>query len=113
MFSYRVSTSETLDFRTGSSKLSRLFKPLMKPQQRKVQEPIPEEGNGGVATAVAVHELNNLLTLILGYSHLIVDGTKRTDPNRHNAEQILRAGERAAVLPRAALQGVRLRTRSR
>jgi len=62
---------------------------------------------GSRMESVAVaHELNNLLTLVLGYSQLIVDGTKRSDPNRQNAEQILKAGERAAVLTRRMTEAV-------
>jgi hypothetical protein len=78
----------------------------MKLEQSKVQKPRSEELSSGTTTAVAVHELNNLLTLVLGYSQLIVDGTKRADPNRHNAEQILQAGERAAVLTRRMAEAV-------
>ena len=72
----------------------------MKPEQRKIHKPRSKDLESHATTALAVHELNNLLTLVLGYSQLIVEGTKRTDPNRHNAEQILRAGERAAVVTR-------------
>jgi hypothetical protein len=78
----------------------------MKPEQRKIKKPIREEANSPAMTVFAVHELNNLLTLVLGYSQLIVDGAKRTDPNRHNAEQILRAGERAAVLTRRMAEAI-------
>ena len=74
-----------------------------------------EQSNNGTASAVAVHELNNLLTLVLGYSQLIVEGTRQGDPNRHNAEQILRAGESAAALTRQMAEaigraGIRLRS---
>ena len=78
----------------------------MKPEQGKIQEPSADERSSPATTAVAAHELNNLLTLVLGYSQLIVDGTKRTDPNRHSAEQILKAGERAAVLTRRMAEAV-------
>ena len=72
----------------------------MKPEQGKIQKPSADARSSPVTTAAVVHELNNLLTLVLGYSQLIVDGTKRADPNRHNAEQVLKAGERAAGLTR-------------
>lgn len=72
----------------------------MKPKKGKVKKRPSETKKSDPAPAAAVHELNNLLTLVLGYSQLIVDGTKRTDPNRHHAEQILKAGESAAVLTR-------------
>jgi hypothetical protein len=66
----------------------------------KVKKRSSQTRKSDTAPAAAVHELNNLLTLVLGYSQLIVDGTKRTDPNRYHAEQILKAGESAAVLTR-------------
>jgi signal transduction histidine kinase len=72
----------------------------MKPKQGKVQSRRSEEPNSGTASAVAVHELNNLLTLVLGYSQLIIESTKQAHPNRHHAEQILKAGERAAAVTR-------------
>jgi hypothetical protein len=78
----------------------------MKPEQGKIQERSADERGSPATTAAAAHELNNLLTLVLGYSQLIVDGTRRTDPNRHSAEQILKAGERAAVLTRQMAEAV-------
>ena len=71
----------------------------MKPEQGKIRNPDRQEATA-LPAASAIHELNNLLTLVLGYSQLIVDGTGRADPNRHNAEQVLKAGERAAILSR-------------
>jgi two-component system cell cycle sensor histidine kinase/response regulator CckA len=48
---------------------------------------------GGVA-----HDFNNLLTIINGYTQLILNTLRPDDPNRHSAEQVMKAGERAAAL---------------
>jgi two-component system, cell cycle sensor histidine kinase and response regulator CckA len=48
---------------------------------------------GGVA-----HDFNNLLTAITGYSELALRRLRSHDPSRHDVEEILKAGERAAAL---------------
>ncbi len=53
---------------------------------------------GGVA-----HDFNNMLTAIRGYSELLLDGLDESDPLRRSAEQINRAAEQAATLPRQLL----------
>ena len=52
----------------------------------------------GLLTGGVAHDFNNLLTLITGYGHLILGKLGQNDPNRHSAEQIVKAAERAAEL---------------
>jgi two-component system cell cycle sensor histidine kinase/response regulator CckA len=55
------------------------------------------EAVGMLAGGVA-HDFNNLLTIINGYTQLILNNLKPDDANRHSAEQVMKAGERAAGL---------------
>jgi CheY-like chemotaxis protein len=55
------------------------------------------------------HDFNNLLTIITGYSQIILAKLNASDPNRHSAEQIVKAAERAGELTSRLLQFSRRR----
>ena len=52
----------------------------------------------GLLTGGVAHDFNNLLTIITGYSQIILGKLSEGDPNRHFAEQIVKAAERAGEL---------------
>lgn len=55
------------------------------------------EAVGRLAGGIA-HDFNNLLTIINGYAELLAEGFAKGDPHAQEAEEILRAGRRAAAL---------------
>ncbi len=60
------------------------------------------EAIGRLAGGVA-HEFNNSATAILGYSSLIIDRVQDDDKLRHYAEEVHKAGQRAASVTRQLL----------
>ncbi len=55
------------------------------------------ESIGRLAGGVA-HDMNNLLSPILGYGEMLLEDTSRENPNREPLEEIVKAGERARQL---------------
>ncbi len=68
------------------------------------------EAVGRLAGGIA-HEFNNLLTVINGYSHMLLQSTAAEDPDRLDIERIYQAGTRAADLTRRLLAFSRCRPR--
>ena len=49
------------------------------------------------------HDFNNLLMVISAYAELMLDSLATENPLRHNVEEIMTAGRRAAALTRQLL----------
>jgi two-component system, cell cycle sensor histidine kinase and response regulator CckA len=60
------------------------------------------ESVGRLAGGIA-HDFNNLLTAILGYAELLLSHRTDQDPDRHDLEEIQKAGRRAASLTQQLL----------
>jgi CheY-like chemotaxis protein len=68
------------------------------------------EAIGRLAGGIA-HDFNNILTVITGYSHLVVDALETSHPARESAEQILRAADGATALTQQLMSFSRRQTR--
>jgi len=50
------------------------------------------------AKRVFVHDMKNMLGVIIGYSHLLLDDLPSDDPGRHDIHEIRKAGKNALAL---------------
>ena len=75
-------------------------------ERKKLEEQLRQfqkmEAVGQLAGGVA-HDFNNILSAILGYSHLILDEVEEDDPVHKYAEEIMAASKRATVLTQSLL----------
>lgn len=79
---------------------------LDEPQRRQLEEQLRQAQKMEVAGRLAggiAHDFSNLLTIITGYSQMVVDRLPARDPLRKDLEAVLEAAERATVLIRQLL----------
>jgi two-component system, cell cycle sensor histidine kinase and response regulator CckA len=60
------------------------------------------EAVGQLAGGIA-HDFNNLIGVIIGYSDIVCENLPKVDPLRAKVEEVIKAGQRAAVLTRQLL----------
>jgi len=77
----------------------------MKPHLSRILSPVTKRppAAGAVPVAQVAHGLNNTLTIITGFSELLLGVLSECDPHRRYVEEIQRAGQRAAELTRQLL----------
>ena len=92
-----------VDYAGGKAQLAILLDVTGRRQlEEQLRQAQKMEAVGMLAGGIA-HDFNNLLTIITGYSQLILLNLQPQDQNRFSAEQIMKAGERAAALTRQLL----------
>jgi two-component system, cell cycle sensor histidine kinase and response regulator CckA len=92
---YYASVMASLDQRKQTEEALRQSEDYLRQSQKM-------EAVGRLAGGVA-HDFNNLMTVIMGRSELLMTGLDEADPLRRNADEIKRTAERAVALTRQLL----------
>jgi two-component system cell cycle sensor histidine kinase/response regulator CckA len=92
---YYASVMASLDQRKQTEEALRQSEDYLRQSQKM-------EAVGRLAGGVA-HDFNNLMTVIMGRSELLMTGLGETDPLRRNADEIKRTAERAVALTQQLL----------
>jgi signal transduction histidine kinase len=74
----------------------------LRQSEEKLRQAQKVEAVGLLAGGVA-HDFNNILTVIMGYSNLLLEGTEETNPQRRYAQELQLAAGRGASLTRQLL----------
>jgi len=94
-----ITRIERIADKSGRHYIFAITKDIMQNQNGGTQPPGTTSGKTRSAPPRAViHDLNNLLNVVTGYTELLLEDTDASDPKRKDLEIILQAGDRAVSL---------------